>query len=203
MNKKKQHWEHVFKHKTPQQVSWTQFVPQTSMDLINDCRITKKDPIIDIGGGDSYLVDFLLEQGYQDLTVLDISEKALERAKKRLGAKAESVQWIVTDVLDFQPKRKYALWHDRASFHFLTLLEDILKYNQLVSDHVLKALVMGTFSSSGPLKCSGLPILQYTCKSLRENFKPEFDLLDCVEETHTTPFKTTQDFVFGRFQKIF
>lgn len=203
MTKKQQHWEHVFANKSPEQVSWTQVVPQTSIDLINACQIEKENPIIDIGGGDSHLIDYLLEEGYKDLTVLDISEKALERARKRLGAKAYSVQWIVTDVLDFKPKRKYALWHDRAAFHFLTQTQEILKYNSLLSNYVSRAMVIGTFSSTGPLKCSGLPITQYTCKSLNLNFNPDFDLLDCVEETHKTPFNTTQDFVFGRFQKIF
>ena len=120
MNQIKQHWENVFHTKTPDQVSWTESYPQTSIDLIQSFDLDKKTSIVDIGGGDSILVDALLDLGYLDLSVLDISAKALERAKKRLGPRAKKVEWIESDVLDFKPTKTIGLWHDRASFHFLT-----------------------------------------------------------------------------------
>lgn len=198
---KKQHWENVFQTKKPNEVSWTEKHPKTSLDCINALTVDKKLPIIDIGGGDSYLVDVLLEKGYTDISVLDISEKALQRAQDRLGSRSNEVTWIVSDVLDFTPQKKYAVWHDRASFHFLTQSEDILKYTQLVNQVVSNALVIGTFSTSGPIKCSGLPITQYNCAHLSKNFEGEFEMLNCVEVTHTTPFDTLQNFIFGSLQK--
>src|SRR5690606_661692 len=115
----KEHWESVYENKNPDQVSWTQERPDISLRLIQDCELPKSAKIIDIGGGDSKLVDFLLEEGYENITVLDISTKALDRAKKRLGKKADNVHWIVSDITSFEPKVSYDLWHDRAAFHFL------------------------------------------------------------------------------------
>src|SRR6056300_491869 len=126
MNQKTQHWETVFQTKTPEQVSWTEAYPQTSVDSIQAFGLQKNDPIIDVGGGDSLLVDALLELGFSNLSVLDISAKALERSKERLGPLANKVEWIESDVLDFNPTAKYSLWHDRASFHFLTQKKHII-----------------------------------------------------------------------------
>jgi SAM-dependent methyltransferase len=199
MNTSKQHWEQVFTSKSPQEVSWTQEYPTPSMDLIQGFNLPKSTAIIDIGGGDSLLVDTLLIEGYTNITVLDISKKALERAQNRLGEKAKKVKWIVSDINDFKPTKKYDLWHDRAAFHFLTQKEDIDRYTKTVNGFVSKALVIGTFSKEGPQKCSGLPITQYSCGSLSENFEEQFSLLECRAEEHTTPFDTLQNFTFSQF----
>ncbi len=152
MNSKKQHWENVYQTKTSQEVSWTQAKPQTSLDFIDSFNLKKDAKIIDIGGGESLLVDFLLENNFTDITVLDISSIALEKAKKRIeakfGEKAKYVTWIVSDVTEFEPKTNYDLWHDRATFHFLTDSNHIKKYTQTVEKFVTKNLVIATFSKT-------------------------------------------------------
>ncbi len=201
MNTNKFHWENVYASKTPQEVSWTQAYPSHSMELIQPLLLEKSDPIIDVGGGDSYLVDALLEEGFTDITVLDIAENALERAQKRLGHKAHRVKWICCDILDFTPLISYALWHDRAAFHFLTQPEAIKTYIDLVGSSVSKNMILGTFSKTGPEKCSGLPITQYNCTLLKTTFKMHFNPLQCMDVVHTTPFKTLQNFIFSSFAK--
>src|SRR6187402_3411524 len=119
-SERKNHWETVYETKTPEQVSWTQEIPKTSLDFINSFNPDKSARIIDIGGGDSNLVDFLLDQGFENISVLDISAKALEKAKLRLGEKAKKVNWIVSDITEFEPQTTFDIWHDRAAFHFLT-----------------------------------------------------------------------------------
>ena len=161
----------------------------------------KDAKIIDIGGGDSKLVDYLLDTGYRNITVLDISEKALEKAQKRLSEKSNTVTWIVADITDFQPTENYDVWHDRAAFHFLTTEEHITKYLQTVNAHVNEALIIGTFSEQGPKKCSGLNIKQYSEKTLKDVFKNGFTKIDCLKEVHTTPFNTSQDFLFCSFKR--
>ena len=201
MNQIKQHWENVFHAKTPDQVSWTESYPQTSIDLIQSFDLDKKTPIVDIGGGDSILVDALLDLGYLDLSVLDISAKALERAKQRLGPRAKKVEWIESDVLDFQPTKTFGLWHDRATFHILTQTDDIIEYATGLNQCSAQHLVIGTFSTYGPEKCSGLTISQYDCNSLERCFKDTHDQKECIEVNHTTPFDTNQAFIFSRFSK--
>ena len=117
---RKKHWETVYETKNPDQVSWTQEIPKTSLEFIRSFKLNKKAKIIDIGGGDSKLVDYLLKEGYNNITVLDISEKAIAKAKKRLGEKASKVNWIVSDITEFKPHSSFDVWHDRATFHFLT-----------------------------------------------------------------------------------
>jgi len=201
MTEKKQHWEKVFETKNPDEVSWTESYPTTSMALINNLNIDKTLPIIDIGGGESFLAEELMKEGFKDISVLDISEKALERAQKRLGKKANEIQWIVCDVLDFKPQKEYALWHDRASFHFLTESKDIRSYTQLVNNYVNKHFVLGTFSTTGPFKCSGLNITQYDCASHARCFDEKFEVVKCKKTIHKTPFGTEQNFVFTSFKK--
>jgi hypothetical protein len=201
MSHSKQHWENVFQTKTPEQVSWTETYPQTSVDLILSFQLKKNEAIIEVGGGDSLLVDALLELGYSDITVLDISKNALDRAKKRLGVLADKVCWIECDILDFKPQKKYSLWHDRASFHFLTEAAHVKKYSELVSLSQTTHLVVGTFSPSGPTKCSGLPITQYDCEKLNRCFYTHFEQLDCTEIQHLTPFDTNQSFIFSKFKR--
>lgn len=198
----KNHWEKVYQTKTPDEVSWTQEKPQTSLDLINSCALGKEAKIIDIGGGDSTLVDFLLKEGYQNITVLDISAKALERAQKRLGSQAEKVTWIEADVTEFEPKETYDIWHDRAAFHFLTQQEHIRKYLQITKENVAGYMILGTFSINGPKKCSGLDIQQYDEPSITSLFKENFEKLSCFTEDHTTPFNTIQNFIFCHFRKL-
>ena len=201
MNFKKQHWEDVFQNKTPDQVSWTETYPQTSVELIQSFKLNKNESIIDIGGGDSLLVDALLNLSFTNLTVLDISGKALQRAKDRLGDLARKVKWIESDILDFKAEEDYALWHDRACFHFLTEPNTIEKYHQILIQSNAKHLVLGAFSTLGPLKCSGLSITQYDCEKFDSLFTNHYDQLECKEVSHTTPFKTNQEFIFSRFKK--
>jgi SAM-dependent methyltransferase len=198
---KKKHWETVYETKSPNQVSWTQKIPKTSLEFISSIPFDKNTSIIDIGGGDSKLVDFLLEKGFEDITVLDISEKSLEKAKKRLGNKADKVNWIVSDILEFKPERTYSIWHDRAVFHFITEDKDIANYIEKVTTAAEKLLVIGTFSEDGPLKCSGLEIKQYNENSLTALFQNNFIKRDCKYENHVTPFNTEQNFVFCCFKK--
>ena len=171
----KNHWETVYETKQPDEVSWTQENPKTSLDFIRETHLDKTAKIIDIGGGDSKLVDFLLKEGYENITVLDISANALERAKKRLGKKAEKVTWIVSNITEFKPKVSYDIWHDRATFHFLTTNEQIKKYVDLTENWVSNFLILGTFSENGPKKCSGLDIKQYSGLELENQFKIVFE----------------------------
>lgn len=195
------HWETIYESKTPEQVSWTQKVPQTSLDFISAFGGDKSAKIIDIGGGDSNLVDHLIDLGYHNITVLDISMAALERAKKRLGEKASEVTWIKSDIVDFETDEKYDIWHDRAAFHFLTEKSQIEKYVKTSAKAVAKNMVIATFSENGPLKCSGLEIKQYNLESLKEVFADDFNFVHSKEENHTTPFETKQNFLFCGFSK--
>ena len=198
----KQHWEQVYKTKNPDQLSWTQSVPQTSLNFIHSFNLAKTDKIIDIGGGDSLLVDYLLQEGFTNITVLDISETALAKAKTRLGDKSKQDTWIVCDITDFKPDETYALWHDRAVFHFLTLENQIADYLNIVSNAVSDYIVMGTFSKNGPEKCSGLPIKQYSELQLQNQFNKHFKKIKCLTEDHITPFGTKQNFLFCSFKKL-
>ena len=197
----KNHWENVYETKNPDQVSWTQKKPQTSLDFIMSSGLGKEASIIDIGGGDSNLVDFLLEEGYENITVLDISAKALEKAQERLGDAASKVKWIATDITTFEPLENYDIWHDRAAFHFLTTPEQVSKYIDIAEKNVNNFMIIGTFSKNGPTKCSGLDIQQYDEKSLSEKFEGGFKKIQCIMEDHTTPFETVQNFVFCSFKK--
>ena len=171
------------------------------MAFLNSFGLDKSAHIIDIGGGDSKLVDYLLVQGFENITVLDISGKSLEKAKIRLGEKAKKVTWIVSDILNFEPTEVYDIWHDRAAFHFLTTVEEIENYKSIVEKAVQGYLVIGTFSENGPLKCSGLEISQYSEEKLTSTFKNNFEKIDSVLEDHETPFGTKQNFLFCSFKK--
>jgi hypothetical protein len=205
MNSEKQnykdHWQNVYETKNPNEVSWTQKIPQTSLDLIEKVSKRKSSKIIDIGGGDSNLVDFLLEKGFENISVLDISAKALEKAKTRLETQAENVDWIVTDITEFKTSTEYDIWHDRAAFHFLTTQDEIKKYIEIVRSAVSDTLIIGTFSVDGPQKCSGLPILQYNEERLKNIFSQDFELVRSFTEDHITPFNTVQNFIFCQFKK--
>ncbi len=200
---RKSHWENIYKQKELYEVSWYQPVPQTSLDFIEDLNINTSSNIIDIGGGDSFLVDSLINKGYQNLTVLDISQAAIERAKIRLGEKASRVKWIVSDITQFQPKEEYDLWHDRAAFHFLTSEIETEKYLEVArrSIKINGKLIISTFSDQGPTKCSGIEIHQYSREQLVRRFTPDFEKLTCINLNHITPTGSNQNFTFCSFRK--
>jgi SAM-dependent methyltransferase len=202
MNSFKTHWETVYTSKQPHQVSWTEDVPKTSLDFIHSFNLKKDAKIIDVGGGDSKLADYLLAEGFTDITVLDISAAALEKAKLRLGNKAKNVKWIVTDITNFKPEVKYDLWHDRATFHFLTTAAQIKKYLTIARNSLTGYLTIGTFSKSGPEKCSGLNIKKYSENELTAQLNKGFSKIRCITEDHITPFNTKQNFLFCSFKSL-
>ena len=200
----KQHWENVFTTKKVNEVSWYQPTPQQSIDFIQQLGLSKTASIIDIGGGDSFLVDHLLNMGYSNITVLDISLSAIDKVKKRLGEKANRVTWIVSNILDFKTNIQYDCWHDRAAFHFLTTAAEVETYLSIAQKNVKPAgkMIIGTFSDNGPEKCSGLPVKQYNEKLLSSTLQKWFEKIKCITTNHITPFKTVQNFLFCSFQKL-
>lgn len=203
MKEKKSHWEDVYQKKDLEEVSWYQPKAETSMDYIRSFDLKKDAKILDIGGGDSFLAENLLSEGYSNITVLDISEVALDRARSRLGDKAEKIKWIVADASDFSPPEKYDLWHDRATFHFLTKDDEVIKYLKTLEKSVKKGgyVVMGTFSEKGPEKCSGINIKQYSLHDLSELLNGKFETLECKNVDHITPSGAVQNFSFCSFKK--
>ena len=203
MKNSKDHWERIYTTKQPHEVSWTQHIPATSLTFLQSFSLAKNSAIIDIGGGESQLVDYLLDEGYADITVLDISEQAILHTKERLGARASAVEWIVTDVTNFVATKKYDVWHDRATFHFLTTESQISKYVSVASNFVTTNgyLIIGTFSEKGPLTCSGLDVKQYSEQTLHSVLKTHFKKIRCIIEDHLTPFHTLQNFLFCSFRK--
>jgi len=197
------YWDNIYNTKSEVEVSWFQPYPETSMEFVELFKLPVTANIIDIGGGDSHFVDALLEKGYQNIWVLDISANAIEKAKKRLGDKVLKVHWVVSDVTDFIPGIQFDFWHDRAAFHFITTEEKIDKYISLAENAIKKDgyLILGTFSKSGPKKCSGLEIKQYSEASMSARFEIAFNRIKCVEVNHTTPFNTVQNFLFCSYKK--
>lgn len=200
---KESHWEKVYQTKDTTQVGWFQGKPKVSINLISDAKISKTAPVIDVGGGDGLLVDWLLEGGFENITVLDISASALEKSKNRLGESAAKVQWEACDILDFEPKGKFELWHDRAVFHFLTDPKEQQIYRRLVecSIHSGGYLLIMTFSKSGPKTCSGLPIQQYDVQDLEEFFGQEFELTESLNYDHITPSGIAQNYSVCLFRR--
>lgn len=201
---RKKHWETIYRTKELKNVSWFQPTPETSLSFFKQLSIPANAKIIDIGGGDSFLVDNLLEMGYQDITVLDISEAALEKAKLRLGKRSENVKWIAADAASFKPFEQYDFWHDRAAFHFLTDEQEIQSYLDAVQKSIKPTgvLVIGTFSEQGPIKCSGIEIKQYSETTMTERLNTYFEKIKCVTVNHKTPFDTIQNFIFCSFRKL-
>ena len=198
----KEHWEVIYKTKKPDEVSWYQEKPKTSLNLIVEIGLDKGAKIIDVGAGDSKLVDNLLDLGFRNITVLDVSLTALNRAKKRLGDRANEVKWIVSDLREFETNDRYDIWHDRAVLHFLTKEDDIKKYGEVVRK-LLKPngyLIISTFSENGPKKCSGLDIKQYSENSMKKLFS-DFEHIKSFEEEHTTPWNASQIFLYSIFRK--
>jgi len=200
---RKKHWENIYHTRALHEVSWFQPRPETSLGIIEGLKLPASAKIIDVGGGDNLLVDHLLDMGYENITVLDISATAIEKAKQRLGPRAHSIQWIVADAATFEPTAQYDLWHDRAAFHFLTQDTEIAHY--LNSAHQGLApnghLVIGTFSDQGPTKCSGIDIKQYSEASMAEQLSSLFEKINCRTLDHTTPSGGVQNFLFCHFRK--
>jgi len=198
----KDHWEAIYQTKQPNEVSWTQEIPSISLEFIHKYRIARNTKIMDIGGGDSKLVDCLLAEGFSDITVLDISPSAIQRAKDRLGNEVDRVKWIVGDVLEFNPSEKYGLWHDRAAFHFQTDPGKIHTYLEIVKEAVDGMVIIGTFSVDGPNRCSGLEVKQYDEGGMKQIFEASrFRNVECKREDHITPSGSVQNFVFCSFRR--
>ena len=200
---REKHWENIYNTKDLKDVSWYQEKPSTSLNLIDKLSVDKHSRIIDIGGGDSLLIDHLLEKGYTNLSVLDISESALNKAKKRLGSRSKLVKWIHADITEFKSDEKFNVWHDRAVFHFLTDEEDIQKYIENAHKYleVDGIFVLGTFSEKGPIKCSGITIKQYSESEMQKRLDSHFNKIECFNTDHNTPFNTVQNFTFCSFRR--
>jgi len=200
---RREHWDRVYRSKAPDGVSWYQRHPETSLAFIAASGIGKDAGIIDVGGGASLLVDRLLDQGYRNLAVLDLSAAALDGTRARLGARAALVEWFESDVTEFEPPRRFALWHDRALFHFLTDAGDRARY----ASTLRKALqpggtaIIATFAFDGPEKCSGLDVVRYDEASIGRELGSELQLLEVHRETHVTPWLADQNFNYFRFKR--
>jgi len=203
-NEQRRHWEHVYAEKQPTEVSWYQREPSLSLELIAATGVTNDQPIIDIGGGASTLVDSLLDRGFADVTVLDIAPHALDRTRERLGARARSVTFIATDVTQLDPKKAYAVWHDRAAFHFL--IEDAQR--RAYREVLLRSLapkghvVLATFAPEGPERCSGLVVRRASPDELASFFAPELTLRDVRSEIHHTPRGAEQAFTWVTLERV-
>ena len=198
----KKHWENIYQKKEIDGVSWYQKVPIESLQLIKKYSISNSDKIIDIGCGKSFLADNLLELNYTDISLVDISSNALKEVKDRLQNK--SLNFIETDILNFNSNDKYDIWHDRAVFHFITDAEGIKKYISLCNKYINKGgvLILGTFAEDGPLKCSGLEIKRYSVDQISGLFKETFELVESFKMLHKTPFDTEQSFLFCVLRKF-
>lgn len=200
---RKQHWETVYRDKQPTEVSWFQPRPESSLQLIAAAGTTAEQAVIDMGGGASRLVDHLLDLGFHNISVLDISAAALAHAKTRLGTRAAEVRWIEADATEFEPARPYALWHDRAVFHFLTTPEERRLYKERLMRGLAAGgqLIIAAFALDGPTMCSGLPVQRYSPETLSAELGDAFVLQQTLAETHITPAQKEQRFVYCRFLK--
>jgi 2-polyprenyl-3-methyl-5-hydroxy-6-metoxy-1,4-benzoquinol methylase len=196
------HWEKVYEDKAPNQVSWYRPHLETSLRLIEQAATRRSASIIDVGGGQSTLVDDLLTRGYNNITVLDISQTAIDANRRRLGKPAELVHWVTADITTVQLKpADYDIWHDRAVFHFLTAPADRAAYIRQVA-HAIKPgghVIISTFGPEGPTRCSGLDVVRYDAESLHSQFGPQFRLLGSSKELHQTPSGTIQQFLYSHF----
>jgi len=203
MKDRKTHWETIYQTKNIADVSWYQSKPITSLKFISELDLKKDAKIIDIGAGEGYLADHLFADGFSDLTILDISEEALDHTRSRFGKKAENLKWITADISNFFPEEKYDLWHDRAAFHFLTEETQIQNYLKTLENSINPGgfVIMGTFSEKGPEKCSGLEIRQYSIPEITDLLAENFQKLHCENIDHVTPSGAVQNFTFCSFQK--
>ncbi len=203
-SEKQDHWNKVHARRSTEEVSWFQAFPTLSLRWIEGAGTDLHEPIIDVGGGDSRLAECLLDKGFFHISVLDISEEGMRKAQERMGeAKAKKVEWIVSDIMEFDPNPIYEVWHDRALFHFLTDEEDQQAYARIAAQGVQHAgnLMVGSFSVNGPEKCSGLPVQRHSEESLEKIFQKDFDLLGSDTDQHITPGGKEQEFIFTRFRR--
>ncbi len=201
---RREHWNEVYATKAADSVSWYQSVPQLSLDLIGRAGLAPEAAIIDIGGGASALAGRLLQSDYRDITVLDISATALGGARAALGAEAERIHWIAGDITAWHPQRKYAVWHDRAVFHFLTAETDRSAYLAALraGTQAGSQIIIATFAPDGPERCSGLPVQRYAPQDLATVLGDDFVLAETTREDHRTPGGNTQHFQFSRFSRL-
>lgn len=203
MSDRQTSWQAVYTTKAENQVSWFQEKPSLSLELIRRTGATKNSAIVDIGGGASRLADLLLEDGFRSLTVLDLSDAALAATRARIGAHAGTVDWIVADVTEWKPARRYDVWHDRAAFHFLVDASDQAAYVERLRSALKRGgyVIIGTFALDGPEKCSGLPVQRYDAAGLHKVLGNDFTLVEARNQTHVTPWASTQAFQFAVFRR--
>lgn len=194
----RRHWDALYDAKGARQVSWFQLEPVVSLALIDDLRLDPREPVIDVGGGASMLVDRLLERGHTDVTVLDVSAQALLLAQRRLADQADRVHWEAADLLQWTPQRRFVLWHDRAVFHFLTHSDEQARYRELATTSITSGgyLILATFAADGPEQCSGLPVARYRAEDLAEHFGTGFTTVTTRREHHHTPTGADQPFTW-------
>jgi len=200
----REHWQRVYGQKAEDELSWHQARPATSLLLISQGGVGPEARVVDVGGGASRLADALLEAGFRDVTVLDVSEEALETARRRLGQRASSITWVVADATRWEPGASFDLWHDRAVFHFMTRPEEREAYLASLrrSLRIGGQAIIGTFATGGPERCSGLPVQRYEPESLAAVLGAEFRLVDSLHEDHHTPAGKVQKFQFSRFVRV-
>lgn len=193
-----QHWDDAYARKPVDQLSWYQRTPDVSLELIARAGLASDEPIVDVGGGASHLVDALMDAGFDDVSVLDISRTALAQSQARVGARGDRVHWICADVTTWQPARTYRLWHDRAVFHFLAEAADQERYAQTAAAAVAPGgwLVLATFAPDGPTTCSGLPVVRWDSDGLATRFAPDFVAVGELREEHVTPSGRVQPFTW-------
>ena len=201
---RKQHWESVYQTKAPETVSWYQPLPLDSLEWISELCPDKKAAIIDVGCGDAFLSEALLQRGYENLSALDISRAAVDRARERMGARADEISWIVGDVLHFTTEDPFFFWHDRAAFHFLISPADIASYGAIAGKCISVGgwLMVAAFSEGGPDSCSNLSVHQYNEESIALVFRHDFKLMQTLRKMHLTPGNKEQEFIYALFQKI-
>lgn len=199
----KSHWENIYSTKEFEDTSWFQQKPEVSLNIIQSLGLSKKAPIIDIGGGDSFLVDHLLELKYEKISVLDISQTSIKKAQARFGEKSEKVNWICNDVTEYNFEQKFELWHDRAAFHFLTEDSQVEAYISKLNTSLRSGgyFILGTFSENGPDKCSGIEIRKYSSQDMQQVFEKDFEIVRLENLDHKTPWDAVQNFTFGLFRK--
>ena len=200
---RKEHWEHVYSTRAPDAVSWYHKAPEISLALIEASRIGPASAVVDIGAGASALAEHLLDRGFTDVSVLDIAEAGLGHARKRLGPRATAVDWIIADVTAWQPEREYALWHDRAVFHFLVDPAERRAYMATLDGAVAGggSVILAAFAPDGPERCSGLPVQRHSDETLASELGPEFALEETRREEHYTPAGGVQRFLWARFRR--
>lgn len=195
----REHWEHIYSTKARDEVSWYSPHLNASLDLIERASVSRRTAIIDIGGGESTLVDDLLARGYQDITVLDVSQTAIDVNQERLGRDAERVHWFAADITKVSlPPSSFDVWHDRAVFHFLTAANDRKAYVRQVERALRPGghVILGAFGPEGPVRCSGLDVVRYSASSLHDEFGKRFRLVKSLKQLHETPSGTTQQFLY-------